>query len=145
MILISECLIGNNVKYNGKNNFNEIAKKLFDEGQAVIACPEVLGGLPIPRTPAEIKGGKVISLDGVDVTDNYSEGAQKTLEIAQKYNVEFAILQERSPSCGVHKIYDGTFSNTLISGMGKTTELLEKHGIKVITIEEYMKIYNKKI
>lgn len=142
--IISSCVAGVNCKYNGGNNLNEVAKWLVDEGLAILACPEELGGLPTPRVPAEIIEDKVISKEGVDVTLEYLTGAQKTLQIAKENNIAIAILQKRSPSCGVHQIYDGTHSGILISGKGKTTELLEKHGIQVITIDEYIKNYYDK-
>ncbi len=141
MYLISACIAGVNCKYDGHNNFHRIAKELVDANKAVLACPEELGGLPTPRTPCEIKEGKVISKTGDDVSSEFRVGASKTLEIAKKHNVKIAIMQKRSPSCGVHQIYDGTFTSSLISGQGVTTTLLQKNGIKVITIDEYIEQY----
>ena len=86
-------------------------------------------------------GDKVLSKEGIDVTSMFQKGAQKSLEIALENNVKLAILQARSPSCGSSTIYDGTFSGTLIEGKGVTTSLLEQHGIKVITIDEYIRDY----
>lgn len=139
--LISACLIGENVKYNGGNNLDNIAKLLYDKGLAFPICPEVLGGLSTPRTPAEIVEGHVIMKDGTDVTEEFNIGAKKSLDYALEKNIKIAILQARSPSCGSSFIYDGTHTGTLIKGEGKTTALLRKHGIKVITIEEYMRDY----
>ena len=138
MILISACLIGDNVTYDGTNNYHKVAKELYDKGQAIPVCPEVFGGLPIPRVPAEIKDGKVINKEGIDVTKYFQSGAKKTLKIALDNNVKLAVLQARSPSCGSHHIYDGTFSGQLIKGEGTTTKLLREHGIEVITIDEYV-------
>lgn len=137
-ILISACLVGENVKYNGKNNFHETAKKLVDDGLAVSVCPEVLGGLSIPRVPSEIIGDNVFTENGDDVTNEFMSGAQKTLEIALKHECDLAILQSRSPSCGSKVIYDGSFSRKLIEGQGVTTKLLREHGIRVVTLEEYI-------
>ena len=139
--LISGCLIGENCKYNGGNNLENIAKALFDKGLALSVCPEQLGGLSTPRIPAERIGDKVISENGIDVTKEYNKGAQKTLKVALENNIKIAILQARSPSCGSKQIYDGTFSGTLIDGEGKTAQLLKANGIKVITIDEYIRDY----
>jgi uncharacterized protein YbbK (DUF523 family) len=138
-ILISECLCGVNCKYNGLNNYDPIAKKLLDDGKAIAVCPEVMGGLKTPRVPAEIVGDKVISKDGEDVTKEYIKGANIALKIALDNDVELAVLQARSPSCGSSYIYDGTYSNTLVKGEGVTTKLLREHGVKVMTIDEFKK------
>lgn len=138
MYLISACLIGENCKYDGNNNFHKTAKALFDKGLAIPVCPEQLGGLPTPRLPSEIVGDETIMIDGRNVTKEYNLGAKKTLEIASSNNASIAILQARSPSCGSKYIYDGTFSGKLISGQGKTAELLEANGIRVITIDEFL-------
>ena len=141
MFLISACLIGENVKYDGQNNYHNIARELYEKGLAIPVCPEVFGGMSIPRIPSEIQGDKVVSKDGLDVTDFFMKGAEKTLQIALKNNINIAILQSRSPSCGSKQIYDGTFTNTLIDGQGITTKLLEENGIMVITIEEFERDY----
>ncbi len=138
MYLISACLIGENCKYDGKNNFHEVAKDLFDKGLVIPVCPEQLGGMSTPRIPSEIVGDKVLSKEGLDVTNEFNLGAEKTLRIALENNAKYAILQVRSPSCGSKLVYDGSFTNKVIMGQGVTTKLLEKHGIKVITIEEYI-------
>jgi uncharacterized protein YbbK (DUF523 family) len=139
--LISSCLIGENVKYDGKNNFHQVAKSLYEKGLAISVCPEVLGGLSTPRISSEIVDCKVISKTGIDVTNEFDLGAKIALETAIKYRIKIAILQERSPSCGSHKIYDGTFTGKLIDGEGITTKKLRENGIKVITVEEYMRDY----
>lgn len=135
-ILVSACLAGINCKYNGKNNENEKIIELIKEKDVILICPEQLGGLETPRTPAEIKNNKVINKEGIDVTEEYQTGAQEVLKIAQKFNIKTAILKSKSPSCGKGKIYDGTFSNKLIEGNGITAELLKKHGIKVISSDD---------
>ncbi|QMS84590.1 DUF523 domain-containing protein [Candidatus Xianfuyuplasma coldseepsis] len=141
MYLISACLIGEQVKYDGNDNFHEVAKQLVDHNLAIPVCPEVLGGMTVPRIPSEIVGDSVFSKTGEDVTHFFMNGAQKTLKIAKENHVTIAILQARSPSCGSKQVYDGTFSGRLIEGQGITTSLLEQHGIRVITIEEYIKDY----
>lgn len=135
-ILVSACLAGVNCKYNGKNNENEKIIQLIKNKDVILVCPEQLGGLKTPRTPAEIKNNKVINKDNIDVTKEYQKGAKEVLALAQKFNIKTAILKSKSPSCGKGKIYDGTFSNNLIEGNGITTELLEKNGIKVISSDD---------
>lgn len=145
MFLISACLIGENVKYDGKNNYHNIARELYEKGLAIPVCPEVFGGMSIPRIPSEIKGDKVFSKIGDDVTEYFKKGAEKTLNIALKNNISIAILQARSPSCGSKEIYDGTFQKVLIQGQGITTQLLEQNGIQVITIEDFVRDYYENI
>ena len=135
-ILVSACLAGINCKYNGKNNENKKIIELIKNKDVILACPEQLGGLKTPRTPAERQGNKVINKDNIDVTKEYQKGAEEVLELANKLNIKTAILKSKSPSCGKGKIYDGTFSDNLIDGNGITTELLEKHGIKVISSDD---------
>lgn len=141
MYLISACLIGENVTYNGSHNYHKVAKELYDKGLVIPVCPEVLGGLPTPRDPAEINGDAVMTKNGLDVTKYFKAGAEKTLQIAKRNNVKLAILQARSPSCGSHQVYDGTFSRQLIHGEGITTKQLRENGIEVITIDEFVERY----
>lgn len=104
--------------------------------EIIPVCPEVLGGLPTPRTPAEIVNGEVRTRDGQSVDREFRQGAWQALKIAREKQVEVAILQSRSPSCGVKEIYDGTFSGTRIAGSGIFASLLKDHGIEVIDIED---------
>ena len=106
------------------------------EGKAILICPEQLGGLTTPRKPSEINKDKVINEIGEDVTLNFEKGAKEVLKIAKIYNVNKAILKEGSPSCGVNKIYDGTFSGNKINGMGICASLLKENNIKVISSED---------
>lgn len=131
MILVSACLIGLNCRYDGEGSLKEELLELVLKGEAIPVCPETMGGLSIPRDPAERVGDKVISKVGIDVTDEFRLGAEKTLSLALINKVEKAILKSKSPSCGVGFIYDGTHSRTLIEGNGMTAELLMKHGIIV--------------
>ena len=140
MILVSACLVGINCKYSGGNNFN---KKIFDlvkEGKAIPICPEQLGGLKTPRKPVELKviDGKRYAIDneGNDVTENFERGAIEVLKLAKNLNINKAILQPRSPSCGVNKIYSGNFDNKLIDGNGILADLLIENGIEVFTPDE---------
>ena len=144
MILISACLAGINCKYSGGNNLNPNLRDLVNSGKAVPICPEQLGGLVTPRTPAEIikdseENIKVITKTGTDVTKEYILGAERALAIAKALNIKTAVLQSRSPSCGCGYIYDGTFTKHLIVGNGITAELFMKNGIKVFSDETYLK------
>ncbi len=141
MILISACLVGINCKYNGKNNYNEKALELVKNGKAIPICPEQLGGLSTPRNPSEIRiiNNKkyVINNKNIDVTQEFVSGAKEVLKLAKELNVEKVILQSRSPSCGVGKIYSGNFDGKLITGNGILAQMLIDNGIEVIDIEEY--------
>lgn len=136
MILVSACLCGINCKYNGSNNYDEKIFNLLKEGKAIPICPEQLGGLTTPRVPSEIKNGKVINKEGIDVTDNFIKGANEVLELTKKLNIKKAILKSKSPSCGKGKIYSGNFDNKLVDGNGILTEQLLKNGIEVINSDE---------
>lgn len=135
-ILVSACLLGAACKYSGGDNFCPKVAALVKDYQLVPVCPEQLGGLPTPRTPAERQGDRVITKDGRDVTDAYSCGAQEAWKLAQLFGCDTAILKARSPSCGARGIYDGTFTGTVIPGSGVTAELLRDAGIRVLTEDE---------
>lgn len=131
-ILVSACLLGENCKYSGGSNRCP-AVLAFVQGHRVIpVCPEVLGGLPIPCSPAEIVDGQVINRDGVSVDREFRAGAAKALEIARQQGAELAILQPRSPSCGAKEIYDGSFTGQKIPGQGVFAALLAEAGIPVL-------------
>ncbi len=136
MILVSACLLGINCKYNGKNNANKKIIRLSERETLIPVCPEQLGGLPTPRIPSEIRGGRVINKEGLDVTDYLERGAKEALAIARIFGISEAILKQRSPSCGSGQIYDGTFSGIVTAGDGITAALLKKNGIKVTSEEE---------
>ncbi len=144
MILISACLCGENCKYDGTNNINDKLKRLYDEGRASLICPEVMGGLSTPRNPSEIMpDGRVVMCDGTDVTKNFADGAKKALAIANDIKPDLIILKAKSPSCGVGKVYDGTFSKTLKDGNGICADLLIKNGYRVITEKDDIPNYIK--
>ncbi|MEW6662974.1 MAG: DUF523 domain-containing protein [Bacillota bacterium] len=150
MLLVSACLIGLNTKYSGENNLITGLLRLAGAKELVPVCPEQLGGLSTPRTPAEIRGGtgpevlaglaRVITAEGIDVTLEFVRGAESVLYLARILGVRGAILKERSPSCGVKQIYDGTYSRILRPGLGVTTALLKSHGILVISEEDYCEL-----
>jgi len=143
-ILISRCLLGEKVRYDGGGKFidHPLIKKWLDEKRLIAVCPEVEGGLPIPRAAAEIQGnggGEAVlqkqifikNTENEDVTKAFIKGAEIALKLAQGNNIKIAILKARSPSCGNSEIYDGSFSKKVISGEGVTTALLRQHGIQV--------------
>ena len=137
-ILVSACLLGIDCRYNGKNNLNEQVVRIGEKHTLIPVCPEQLGGLKTPRTASEICGGKVINIDGEDVTVQYKKGAEEALKIAKQCNCHMAILKEKSPSCGTKNVYDGTFSKKLISGMGICAQLLHENGIEVHDENEFL-------
>ena len=141
-LLISACILGINCKYNGKNNYNELVEELKKKYELIPVCPEVLGGLSIPRNPSEIKGNTVISNRGVDVTKEFNLGAKMAFNIAKDNNIKIALLKDGSPSCGKNYIYDGTFTKTKIKGYGIFSSLLINNEIEIYTendIEELLK------
>lgn len=143
-ILISGCLLGQRVRYNGeaKPLISELVTLWQQQGRLISICPEVIAGLPVPRSPAEIdqNSGKVITCEGDDVTEEFSQGAQQALNLCKKYNIEFALLKESSPSCGTNTIYDGTFSQVKLMGEGVTTKLLRQHGVKVYSEDSIVEL-----
>ncbi len=131
-ILVSACLLGENCKYSGGNNYSEKAAAFVQGHEVIPVCPEVLGGLSVPRTPAEIVNGEVVTKDGVSVDAAFRAGAARALAIAKENGVELAILQPRSPSCGAAEVYDGTFTGRKIPGQGVFAALLDReNGIPV--------------
>lgn len=143
-ILCSACLLGVKCRYDGQGKPNEKVIGLLSKEILIPVCPEQLGGLSTPRTPAEITGQgglvldgktKVMTKTGGDVTENFVRGAEEALRIAKVFGARKAILKQKSPSCGCGKIYDGTFSDKLVAGDGVAAALLKRNGIKVISEE----------
>ncbi|MFL7791765.1 MAG: DUF523 domain-containing protein [Anaerolineae bacterium] len=139
--LVSACLLGVPCVYDGQGRPVDNLLSLAACGQVVPICPEVAGGLPIPRPAVEIVGGdggdvldglaRVVTEAGADVTWAFLHGAERALAVAQQYGITTAILRQCSPSCGSACIYDGTHSGTLITGQGVTTAFLRRHGVEV--------------
>ncbi|MBD8498582.1 DUF523 domain-containing protein [Paenibacillus arenosi] len=153
MIMVSSCLAGLEVRYNGTHCLHDKVKQLVENNQAVTVCPELMGGLPTPREPAEIVNGDgydvlnglaiIRDRAGVDVTAAYMEGAMRTLELAQQLQATFVVLKENSPSCGSSKIYNGKFIGEKIAGNGITAALLKKHGFNVISEDDFVQMLDE--
>lgn len=136
-VLVSSCVLGKNCKYNGKNNYNAKVAE-FLQGQEVIEiCPEMLAHMPIPRASAEIVNGTVMDIDGKNVDAEYRNAVKLALERIENVAFDLAILQSRSPTCGVNQIYDGSFTGRLTKGHGLFAEALIQAGYKVMDSEEF--------
>lgn len=135
-IAVSACLLGENCKYNGGNNYSEAVHEYIKGHEVIPVCPEVMGGLPTPRVPAEIVDGVVTNKEGKSVDYEFRKGADIAFKKILESGVELCILQSRSPSCGVKQIYDGSFSGRKIEGQGIFATLLIKNGIRVIDVED---------
>jgi uncharacterized protein YbbK (DUF523 family) len=146
-ILVSRCLLGHRVRYDGGAHgpFDQLGQWLV-EGRVVALCPEVAGGLPTPRPPAEIPGGQgvqvldgtalVLTEAGEDVTAAFLDGANQALALVQQHGIRVAVLKSRSPSCGNRETYDGSFAGQRVSGEGVTAALLRRAGVQVFNEEE---------
>jgi uncharacterized protein YbbK (DUF523 family) len=134
-ILVSACLMGEKVRYDGNDNLlqHPLMQRWQQEQRLLMICPEVAGGLSVPRAPAEQIGTRIITCDGADVTAAFQRGAWRAQRLAQQQGVVMAILKARSPSCGVGQIYDGSFSRRLIAGDGVTAAALRQLGIAVFS------------
>ena len=130
-VLISACLLGFACRYDGGEKKYRDIDRLFEVCSLIPVCPEQMGGLKTPRHPAERIGDKVMTKEGEDVTEAYKRGAEEALKAAGLFGCSYALLKEKSPSCGSKKIYDGTFSRTLKEGDGTAAELLKANKIKV--------------
>ncbi|MGM0867339.1 MAG: DUF523 domain-containing protein [Bacillota bacterium] len=147
MILVSSCLAGLEVRYNGTHSLDHKISKLIEENKAIPVCPELLGGFLTPREPAEILGGngedvldekaKVVEKSGRDITELYIKGAYATLKKAKEVHANVVVLKEYSPSCGSSMIYNGEFKSKKMVGNGVTTALLKRNGLQVISEEQF--------
>lgn len=130
-ILVSACLMGVGCRYDGKSNQLPQLEQLMKQHTCILVCPEIFGGLPTPRVPAERQGSKIMTQDGQDVTQQFVRGTAEVLRLADLYHCKAALLKERSPSCGSGQIYDGTFTKTLTEGDGLAAEMLKRKDIAV--------------
>ncbi|MCD5140910.1 DUF523 domain-containing protein [Mammaliicoccus sciuri] len=152
MIVISACLVGEKVRYDGNHKLDLFYKNLIDEKKAISICPKILGGLQVPREPAEIIGGdgydvwndqaKVMTVTGRDVTIQFKEGAKRALSIIKDLNANTVILKSDSPSCGSTVIYDGTFTGNKKEGVGVTTALFTLNDINVYDEKNFLTIFD---
>jgi len=131
-ILVSACLLGVKCRYDGAEKLNEAVAGLAEKHELVPFCPEIYGGLPTPREPSEIREGRVYTRSGRDVTAEYEKGAEMALRIARMLGCECAVLQDRSPSCGIGTVHNGLFDGGLVEGDGKTAELFRRAGIRLV-------------
>ena len=143
-MLISACFLGVDCKYSGGNNAlgDKIIAGLKEKYQLVPVCPESYGGLPSPRLPSERVGERVLAKNGADVTEQYKKGAEAALRLAQLFGCKIALMKERSPSCGHDRIYDGSFTGTVIPGDGVAAELLKQNGVTVCGESDVMRLIN---
>ena len=143
-VLVSACLLGQPVRYDGRSSGHpDLLQTWQREGRVVPLCPEVAGGLPTPRPPAEIPGGQggavldgetqVVTVGGEDVSAQFLAGARLALELVRRHGIRVAVLKSGSPSCGNRLVYDGTFSGTKVSGEGVTSALLRREGVQVFS------------
>ncbi|HHX67141.1 MAG: DUF523 domain-containing protein [Miniphocaeibacter sp.] len=143
-ILVSSCLLGCKCRYDGREQKVNISNFISDDFCLIPFCPEQAGGLPTPRIPCEIVGDKIINKNGEDKTKEFVKGANEALNLCNLFNIKYAILKSKSPSCGFGKIYDGTFSNNLIKGKGITANLLNNNGIKIFNENNFENIVTSK-
>ena len=135
-VLVSACLLGENCKYNGRNNYNPAVVEFVKDKDVLPVCPEMMAGMGCPRTPIEIEDGVLIDRDGNNVDAAMREAVEKAMEMIRKEDIQCAVLQSRSPTCGVNQIYDGSFSGKLIPGSGVLAQALKDEGYQVIDAED---------
>ncbi len=142
-ILVSACLLGIDCRYSGDGKYIKELEELKEKVHFIPVCPEQLGGLPTPRNPVELIGGKAFDKDGRDCTEQFYKGAKESCKLAEYFDCEAAILKANSPSCGYGQIYDGSFQGKLIPGNGVTADMLAKRGVKIFSeknLEELKKL-----
>ena len=135
-IIVSACLLGENCKYSGGNNYDANVVKFVEDKEVIRVCPETLAGLGIPRAPMEIVNGVLRNEDGTSVDEPVRQAVAQILEQIQDADIDCAILQSRSPTCGVHQVYDGTFSRKLVDGSGVLAQALKDAGYRVVDRED---------
>ena len=137
-IMVSACLLGTKCKYNGGDNYSEKTAEAFRGHDLVPVCPELAGGLSVPRRPCEIVEGTVMNDRGENMDAAFRFGAEICLKKAFEEQIDLAVLQPRSPSCGVGRVYDGTFSGRLVDGSGVFAGLLAENGFRVVDADEFV-------
>jgi uncharacterized protein YbbK (DUF523 family) len=139
-LIISSCLLGLPAKYNGEKNVHPLIDVLEEKYELIAVCPETLGGLEIPRDPAELRGNRVITKSGIDVTPEYEKGARVALDIAKGLSIKKSVLKERSPSCGHGLIHDGTFTEGMVEREGVCAKLFLENGIEIFRESDIKKL-----
>ena len=137
-ILVSACLLGENCKYNGGNNYHPGVAEFVKGREVVTVCPEMLAGIGCPRTPIEIVDGVLMDRNGNNVDAAMRKGVEMAMEVVRKEPIECAVLQSRSPTCGVNQVYDGTFSGKLVVGSGIFAQALKDAGYTVVDAEDVL-------
>lgn len=135
-ILVSACLLGENCKYNGGNNYNAAVAEFVKDKDVLPICPEMMAGMGCPRTPIEIVDGVLMDRNGNNVDAVMRKAVADAMELIRKEDILCAILQSRSPTCGVHQVYNGSFSGKLIPGSGVLAQALKDEGYQVIDAED---------
>lgn len=135
-ILVSACLLGENCKYNGGNNYCATVSEYVKDKEVLTVCPEVMAGIGVPRTPIEIDDGVLMDRNGNNVDAALHSAVAQVMELIHKEEIECAILQSRSPTCGVNEVYDGSFSEKLIPGSGVFAQALRDAGYRVVDAED---------
>ena len=135
-ILVSACLLGENCKYNGGNNYNTAVAEFVKGKEVLTICPEIMAGMGCPRTPIEIVDGVLMDRDGYNVDAAMRKAVEDAMELIRKEDIQCAVLQSRSPTCGVNQVYDGSFSGKLVSGSGILAQALKNAGYQTIDAED---------
>ncbi len=135
-VLVSACLRGRNCKYNGGNNYDPLVEEFLQDKVAVEICPELMAGLGVPRTPIEIVDGEVKDRQGNSVDAALRKAVDAIVAQVHREGIQYAVLKSRSPTCGVHQVYDGTFTGTLVDGAGVLAKALQEAGCRVIDAED---------
>lgn len=135
-VLVSACLLGENCKYNGGSNYNAAVEEYVKDQEVLPVCTEMMAGMGCPRTPIEIVNGVLMDRDGNNVDAAVREAVAKAMEIIRKEDIQCAVLQSRSPTCGVNEVYDGSFSGKLIPGSGVLAKALRAEGYRIIDAED---------
>ena len=135
-VLVSACLLGENCKYNGGNNYSSAVAEFVRGKEILPICPELMAGMGCPRTPIEIVDGVLMDRDGKNVDTAMRKAVARVLEQIRQEEIQCAILQSRSPTCGVNQVYDGSFSGKLIPGGGIFAQALKEAGYRVIDAED---------
>ena len=138
-VLVSACLLGENCKYNGGNNYNPAVAEFVKDKEVLPICPEMMAGMGCPRTPIEIVDGVLMDRNGNNVDASMRKAVAQAMEMIRKEDIQCAVLQSRSPTCGVNQVYDGSFSGKLIEGSGVLAQALKAAGYQVIDAEDVEK------